>query len=120
MFGIDQISWGQFGTFILILLALWYLWVILMAIAHQARFKRNHPFEEDQATSFTPENLRPIAVSSLDLPSQLIPFSLEMAIALPVSFYEETGLDEGYAISCFARPNDSRLPAILEQVQYQQ
>ncbi|KOH44575.1 hypothetical protein [Sunxiuqinia dokdonensis] len=120
MFGIDQISWGQFGTFILIFLGLWYLWVILMAIAHQTGLSRNTLFEEDQASSFAKEDFKPIAVCSWDFPSQLMPFAHETAIPLPVSFYEETGLDEGYAIDRFASPNDPHLPAILEQVQYQQ
>lgn len=120
MFGIDQISWGQFGTFILIFLGLWYLWVILMAIAHQTGLTQNTLFEEDQASSFAQEDFKPIAVHSWDFPSELIPFPQETALPLPVSFYEETGLDEGYAIDRFVRPNDPQLPAILEQVQYQQ
>jgi len=120
MFGIDQISWGEFGSFILLALVFWYLSVILNAVSKERRRNRHNLFEEEQSPSFLSQELNPVAVRASDLPSEILPFPWESNVPLPTSFYEETGLDEGYAISCFTRPNDPSLPAILEQVQFQQ
>jgi len=120
MFGIDQISWGEFGSFILLALVFWYLSVILNAFSKERRRNQHSLFEEEQSPSFLSQELNPVAVHSSDLPSEILPFPWESDIPLPVSFYEETGLDEGYAISCFTRQGDPSLPAILEQVQFQQ
>ena len=118
MFGINQISWAQFSGFILFILLVWYLSVILLAFVHQ-KGKRKTLFEDDQFTPVSSEGLNPISVSSQDFPTELIPVRLSENIALPVSFYEENGLDEGYSIDTFSRPNDPQLPKILEQVQLQ-
>lgn len=120
MFGIDQISWGEFGSFILLALVFWYLSVILKALSKARRQNRHSLFEEEQSPSFLPGELNPVAVHASDLPSEILPFPWESAVPLPTSFYEETGLDEGYDINCFSRQGDPRLPAILEQVQFQQ
>ena len=120
MFGIDQISWEQFGSYILLALVFWYLSVILNAVSKARSQNRHYLFEEEQSPSFLSQELNPVAVTASDLPTEILPFPWESDVPLPVSFYEETGLDEGYAISCFTRPGDPRLPAILEQVQFQQ
>jgi hypothetical protein len=65
------------------------------------------------------EGFNPISVSSRDLPSELIPVRLSEDIALPVSFYEEAGIDDGYSIDAFSKPGHPELPKILEQVQVQ-
>jgi hypothetical protein len=118
MFGINQISWGQFSGFILFILLAWYLFVALLAFIHQ-KHKRNTLFEDDLFTPVPTESLQPIAVSSQDYPSELIPVRLSENIALPVSFYEESGMDEGYSIDAFSNPDHPQLPKILEQVQVQ-
>ena len=118
MFGINQISWGKFSGFILFILLAWYLSVALLAFIHQKR-KRSALFEVDSFTPVLAEGLQPIAVSSQDYPSELIPVRLSENIALPVSFYEESGMDDGYSIDAFSNPDYLHLPKILEQVQFQ-
>jgi hypothetical protein len=118
MFGINQISWGQFAQFILGALFLWYLSIVLLAIVNQ-KSNRKTLFEDDQFSPVLSEGLQPIAVSAQDYPSELIPIRLAEAILLPVSLYEETGLDDGYPIERFSEPNDTQLPKILENIQFQ-
>jgi hypothetical protein len=118
MFGIDQISWGQFAQFILGALFLWYLSIVLLSFVNQ-KSNRKTLFEDEQFTPALSEGLQPIAVSSKDYPSELIPLRLVEAILLPVSLYEETGLDDGYPIECFTKPNHPQLPKILEKIQFQ-
>ena len=118
MFGINQISWGQFSGFILFVLLSWYLSVALLAFVHQKR-KRNTLFEDDPFTPVLAESLQPIAVSSQGYPSELIPIRLSEDIALPASLYEETGMDDGYSIDHFSKPDDAELPKILEKSQVQ-
>lgn len=118
MFGINQITWGQFSGFILFILLAWYLSVALLAFIHQKR-KRSTLFEDDPFSPVHAEGFNPISVSSKDLPSELIPVRLSENIALPVSFYEENGMDDGYSIDVFSKPNHHELPKILEQVQVQ-
>ncbi len=118
MFGINQISWGQFSGFILFILLAWYLSVTLLAFIHQKR-KRNTLFEDDQFIPVMSEGFNPISVSSKDLPSELIPVRLSEDIPLPASFYEESGMDDGYSIDTFSQPDNPQLPKILEQVQHQ-
>lgn len=118
MFGINQISWGQFVQFIAGALILWYLSIVLIALANK-KSNRKTLFEDDQFTPVLSEGLQAIAVSSKDYPSELIPIRLAEAILLPVSLYEETGIDDGYPIECFANPNHPQLPKILENIQFQ-
>ncbi len=118
MFGINQISWGQFSGFILSILLLWYLSVILLAFVRQ-KGKRKTLFEDDSFTPVFAESLQPIVVSSKDYSSELIPVRLSEDIVLPASLYEETGIDEGYSIDAFSKPGHPELPKILENVQVQ-
>jgi len=118
MFGIDQISWGQFSLFILLALVLWYLSIVLIAFINKKN-NRKILFEDDQFTPVLSEGLQPIVVSAQDYPSELIPIRLAEAILLPVSLYEETGMDDGYSIECFANPNHPLMPKILDNIQFQ-
>lgn len=120
MFGIDQISWGEFILFLLFILLLWYVSVILHAVLKQTRGRRHNLFEEDSFTPGSSEGLSPKAVCAQDFPSELIPLRLSADIALPVSLYEDSGIDQGYAIECFAGQDNSRSQEILEKIQYQQ
>lgn len=120
MFGIDQISWAQFIRFILAALFLWYLAVSCRAWLNEKVRNRKLLFEEDFSVPSFPENTCPVSVSSKDYPAGLVPLRLSEDLPLPVSLYEETGIDDGYPIECFSEPNDPQLPKILEQVQFQQ
>jgi len=118
MFGIDQITWGQFSQFVLIALFLWYLSIVLIALVNKKNNQKTL-FEDDQFTPVLSEGLQPIAVSAQDYPSELIPIRLAEVILLPVSLYEETGIDDGYPIECFTNPNHPQMPKILENIQFQ-
>lgn len=118
MFGINQISWGQFIGFVLFILFLWYLSVFLLAFVQQ-KGKRKKLFEDDQFIPVEAEGFNPISVSSKDLPSELIPVRLSEDIALPASLYEETGIDDGYSIDAFSKLDHPELPKILGKVQVQ-
>ena len=118
MFGIDQISWGQFCQFILLVLFLWYLSIALIAFVNQ-KSNRETLFENDQFTPVLSEGFQPIAISSKDYPSELLPIRLTEAILLPVSLYEETGMDDGYPIDWFINPNHPQKTKILENIQFQ-
>ena len=120
MFGINQISWLQFTRFILAAVFLWYLSVFLLAFIRQRSKNREMLFEDDQSAPFQSDGLKSISISSRDYPLELVPLHLVEDISLPVSFYEETGLEEGYPIDNFSNPNDPDLSKILEQIQFQQ
>lgn len=121
MFGIDQISWAQFTRFMLAALFLWYLAVTCKAWLIENGRSRKLLFEDDFSMPVLAEpGTGPVLVSSGDYPAELIPLRLSEDIPLPVSLYEETGIDDGYSIECFSEPNDLQLPKILEQVQFQQ
>jgi len=120
MFGIGQISWGQFTKAILLILVLWYLSLFMYAWYRERNRNRKTLFEDDLLGSALPETTEPVPVSSLDFPSEVISLHPAEDIPLPVSLYEETGLDDGYAIECFTDPGNPQLPALMEQIQYQQ
>ena len=120
MFGIDQISWGRFGNFILFVLLVWYLAVMFRAWSKGKSRNRKLLFEEDFSMPVLTESTGPVSVSSQDYPAELVPLRLADDFPLPVSLYEETGIDGGYSIECFTGPDHPQLPKILEQVQFQQ
>ncbi len=120
MFGIDQISWSRFGGFILFILLLWYPAVMFWAWSKGKSRNRKLLFEDDFSAPVLAESTGPVSVSSQDYPAQLIPLRLSEDIPLPVSLYEETGIDDGYAIECFTERDHPQLTKILDQVQFQQ
>ena len=120
MFGIDKITWGSFTGFLLFILLLWYLIVMFWAWYKGKSSNRKQLFENDSPTPVLGEAPLPIPVSSQDFPAQLIPLRFCEDIPLPVSLYEETGIDDGYAIECFTSPNNPGLPLIMEQLRFQQ
>jgi hypothetical protein len=120
MFGIDQISWGQFIQGVLLLLLLWDLSLILFS-----RFNRkgkNHKtlFEDDFAGSVDMESLQPALVSSGDFPSEMVPMIPFGSVPLPVSFYEEIGVDDGYTLDRLRDSKDPLPSAVIKQIQIQQ
>lgn len=120
MFGIGQISWEEFLKFILFGLTLWYLLVLGYALFRQKQGERKMLFEEDFSGSFQQETFNPVSVSSLDFPADILPFVYADNVSLPVSLYEETGIDDGFPIECFTETAHPELPQILEEIHYQQ
>lgn len=119
MFGINQISWGQFTRFLVFALLVWYLGILLYGL-FKKQGKAKPLFEGDTYDEFESGNPEPIAVSSRDYPAEMIPFGFAEAIPLQLGFYEETGLDEGYVLEHFLNANDPLLISIQEHIQFQQ
>ncbi|WP_159516898.1 hypothetical protein [Sunxiuqinia indica] len=119
MFGIDQISWTRFWEFILFVLAIWYLGLLLWSWYQKEKSSQKQLFVEHASGALMAEATTPFSVCSRDYPSGLIPIRLSEDIPLPVSLYEEAGIDDGYPIDCFTRTSHPEMSKILEQVQFQ-
>ena len=120
MFGFEEINWGAFIQFVIYVLCVWYLGLFVFFWITSRTRNREQFFENYNIGEGNPEHLQPISVSSNDFPSELIPILSEKQVPLETSFYEETGLDEGYCIEHFADENNPKLSEILPEIQYQQ
>ena len=119
MFGIDQISWGEFTSYILAILLLWYSSLITLALYKQ-KSKKKELFESTIEASIHPEGIQPISVLSSSYPSEMVQFQISNPIPLPVPFYEEIGIDDGYGIEHFVTDNSPVLSKLLDDIQFQQ
>ena len=120
MFGLDQISWGQFIRGILLLLSLWYFSLILFSVFNRKGKNQKTLFEDDFAGTIQPEELQAVGVSSRDLPSEMVPLIPFGAVVLPVSFYEEIGVDDGYSLDRLQNSKNPLPKSVMEQIQFQQ
>ena len=120
MFGLNEISWRFFLQVIVYALCAWYLTIFVFAWIKDKNRQKEVYFEDYNRDSRKPENLQPIKVSSKDFPSEIISITQIEEVPLAVTFYEETGLDEGYGIDYFFEDKNSILPALMENIQYQQ
>lgn len=120
MFGLDQISWGQFIRGILLLLTLWYFSLFLLFLFNKKSANQKTLFEDDFAGAIQPEELQAVGVSSRDLPSEMVPLVPFGAVVLPVSFYEEIGVNDGYPLDRLQNSKDPLPHSVMEQIQFQQ
>jgi hypothetical protein len=120
MFGIDHISWGVFIQAILFVLLLWYLSLILLSFFNRKGRSHKTLFEDDFADSVDMETLQSASVSSRDFPSEMVPLIPFGAVPLPVSFYEEIGINDGYPLDRFKDSKDPLPFAVMQQIQFQQ
>lgn len=122
MFGLNEISWGTFIKLICLSLMSWYLLVFILFWIKQKSRKQDLYFEDYRTGNAQPDQLQPISVSSKEFPSEIINALPENQIALETSFYEETGLDEGFGIEHFLEKDDDRLSKLMEenQIHFQQ
>lgn len=120
MFGLDQISWGQFVRGILLLLSLWYPSLFMLFLFNKKRANQKTLFEDDIAGTIQPEELQAVGVSSQDFPSEMVPLVPFGAVVLPVSFYEEIGVDDGYSLDRFRNSKNPLPSSVMEQIQFQQ
>jgi hypothetical protein len=119
MFGIDQISWGQFTRFVLTVILVWYLGLLLVYFFQK---ERKHPlslFEDDGAESLQHAMPEPISVSSQDLPPAMLPFVPIAEVVLSVSYYEEMGMDDGFSLDRLQNTKDPLPPDVMEQIHFQ-
>lgn len=119
MFGLDKIAWEFFTKMVALSLLVWYLMVFFIAWLKDKNRPQNLYFEDYRSSNNLQENLQPITISSSEFPAELLPILSEKQIPLETTFYEETGLDEGYGIDQFSEENNPKLPEILAEVQYQ-
>ncbi|MDX9882246.1 MAG: hypothetical protein RBS73_09280 [Prolixibacteraceae bacterium] len=120
MFGINELTWGEFTAFILFVLMAWYALLLVLGWIKSKQGNGHGSYEEYQSGITSCEALQPIVVSSQDYPSEILPISLVENISLPASLYEETGYDEGLAIDHFTRSNSPILAKMLPEIHYQQ
>jgi preprotein translocase subunit SecG len=120
MFGFDQISWASFLKLTAFVLIIWYLGLMILAWLKSRFTDRKTQFEDQSEDDFQRQEFQPIRVSAKDFATELIP-PLSLSEILPgVSFQEEMGMDEGYALDAFLNSEESILTLILNQIQYQQ
>lgn len=120
MFGLNEITWTEFFRLILFSLIAWYMLVIAIAwIKNRGKNKQGN-FEDYHSEITHAETLQPIAVSSRDFPSEIIPVNPVENEPLQASLYEETGYDEGLGIEHFEEKNSPMLALMLPDIQYQQ
>ena len=121
MFGLNEISWTEFLRFIGISLLLWYL--LLLSLAWVKSRSRNNSinFENSQSGETQYETLQPIAVSSKNFPSEIIPVNSVENIPLQASLYQENGYDEaGVGIEHFLEADSPMLALMIPDIQYHQ
>lgn len=120
MFGFDQISWASFLKLTAFVLIIWYLVLMVLAWLKSRFTDRKIQFEDQSEDDFQRQEFHPIQVSEKDFSAEIIP-ALSLSEILPgVSFQEEMGMDEGYALDAFLNSEESILTLILNQIQYQQ
>jgi hypothetical protein len=119
MFGLNEITWKEFMQFVCITLLFWYLIIFLLAAVKSGNRQKNLHYEDFQEEGVGHKNLQPINVFSNDFPTEIIPLLPGEDIPLEVSFYEETGLDEGYPVDTFTGENKSNASGLLEHIHYQ-
>jgi hypothetical protein len=119
MFGLNEISWGNFIQVIIYMLCAWYLIILVIAWIRDKNRQQEQFFENCRIEEGKSENLQTIKVSSKDFPTDIISIIPIQGVPLQTSFYEETGLDEGYGIDHFIEGKDSMLPVFMENIQYQ-
>ena len=120
MFGLNEISWKFFLQVVVYALCAWYLTLLTIAWIKDKNRQQEQFFENYNTGEDQPENLQPIKVSSKDFPSEIISIIPVEEVPLTVTFYEETGLDEGYGIDHFIEGKNSMLPALMENIQHLQ
>ena len=119
MFGIDQISWGEFTGYIITVILLWYAGLVIIALYKQKN-RQKELFENTGSASIQSEEIQPISVLSSSYPSEMLRFQLANPVPLPVPFYEEIGIDDGYGIEDFLTGNSHILSKIMDDIQFQQ
>jgi len=98
MFGLDQISWTDFISLMIVLLLVWYLGLTLVLFYKSSQKQGQRQFEEEAEQTKANHSLQAIRVSAEDFPSEFISAFAEGEKILTHLFYEEMGVDEGYSL----------------------
>jgi len=119
MFGLEQIAWADFLKLLISLLVFWYLSLLFMAWWKDNTHQKQNLFEDDSDQDFTGSELSLLKVSERDFPSQMIDSVSYENVSLVSSFYEETGMDEGYQLDYFLGGHEGSALSILSQIHYE-
>jgi hypothetical protein len=120
MFGLNEISWAEFLRFIGLSLFVWYLFLLSVAWIKSRSRNNTVNFEDYHSEDAQYETLQPIAVSSKNYPSEIIPVNPIENIPLQASLYEENGYDEGVGIEHFMEKDSPMLAKMMSDIQYHQ
>ncbi len=120
MFGINQITWSEFLSFLALCLSAWYLLLIVYCWYRSKHKDNERHFETSDAEIIPGTGLQPITVYSQELPSKILPVNPVENQRVEASMYEETGMDEGMALDHFTQKNNPVLAAKIDDFQYQQ
>jgi len=119
MFGLENISWQEFFLILILGFSSWMLVVLIIAWVKENR-KGNPAYYEDYSSDAPfQETLQPITVNAGDYPAELIPLVTPGEVPVTTTFYEESGLDEGYDLSQFEEANNPALTARLPEIQHE-
>lgn len=119
MFGLEAISWQEFFLILILSFSAWMLVVLIIAWIKETRKGPKIYYEDYRSDTPFQETLQPITVNAGDYPTELLPLVPAGEIPLTTTFYEESGLDEGYDLGQFEEANSPALAAILPEIQYQ-
>ncbi len=119
MFGLEAISWQEFFLILILSFSAWMLVVLIIAWIKENRKDPQIYYEDYRSDTPFQETLQPITVNAGDYPQELLPLVTAGEISLTTTFYEESGLDEGYDLGQFEEANNPVLAAILPEIQYQ-
>lgn len=119
MFGLENISWQEFFLILILGFSTWMLVVLTIAWIKENR-KGNPAYYEDYSSDAPfQETLQPITISAGDYPAELIPLVIPGEVPVTTTFYEESGLDEGYDLSQFEETNNPVLTTKLPEIQHE-
>ncbi|MGE0021058.1 MAG: hypothetical protein AB7S72_15400 [Draconibacterium sp.] len=119
MFGLENISWQEFFLILILGFSAWMLVVLIIAWIKETQ--RGDPAYYEDYGSDAPfqETLQPITISAGDYPQELIPLVTPGEVPVTTTFYEESGLDEGYDLRQFEEANNPALTAKLPEIQHE-
>ncbi|WP_321346127.1 hypothetical protein [uncultured Draconibacterium sp.] len=120
MFGINQITWSEFLSFLLLLLLAWYMLLTAYCWSRSKQKGNDRHFEASDSEHTSGGGFQPIAVYSHELPSKILPVNPVENQRIEASMYEETGMDEGMVLDHFTQKNNPVLAAKLDEYQHQQ
>lgn len=120
MFGLNEITWSEFLSFILFCMLAWYTIVIVWAWFKSSGKNKQGNFEDYHSEIDHEETLQPITVSSKSFPSEILPVNPVENVRLEATLYEEAGYADGLGIEHFMENGTPRLAKMLPDIQYQQ
>lgn len=118
MFGINQFTWSQFLNTLVVIMVLWYTGLFIYALFYTRKSNITFLFEEECDEKLSSQNFTPIWVSAADYPTELTLSQIVEDIPLPQTFYESSGIDNGYRLEKFQGKGEALSVEEIEQIQF--